>query len=88
MAKPRLPERWSKFLLGKPETGMDYQIVDVTLCDGRVIRDVAIAHNSIITEVRGCADIPFDPSAITQIEITHRKWDFQGEGFEGDPTAS
>jgi hypothetical protein len=26
-----LPERWSKFLLAHPETGMDYQVVAVTL---------------------------------------------------------
>ena len=27
----RLPEHWSKFLLAQPETGMDYQIVAVSL---------------------------------------------------------
>jgi hypothetical protein len=58
---------------------MDYQVVAVTLRDGRVIPNVAIVHHSIIAEVRGHADIPFDPSDITQIEVTHRKWDFQRE---------
>jgi hypothetical protein len=74
-----LPERWSKFLLAQPETGMDYQVVAVTLRDGRVIPDVAVVHHSIIAAVRGHADIPFNPSNITQIEVTHRKWDFQRE---------
>jgi hypothetical protein len=54
-----LPERWSKFLLTQPETGIDYQVVAVTLRDGRVIEDVAIVHHSLISEVHGYADIPF-----------------------------
>jgi hypothetical protein len=32
-----LPEHWSKFLLRQAETGMDYQVVAVTLRDGRVV---------------------------------------------------
>ncbi len=74
-------------MLDQPETGMDYQVVAVTLRDGRVIRDVAIAHHSIVSEVRGYADIPFDPSDITQIEVTDRKWDFQRESSGRDPAA-
>jgi hypothetical protein len=71
-----LPERWSKFLVGQPETGMDYQIVAVTLRDGNIIPDVAIIHCSIVGEVRGHSQIPFDPNDITHIEVTHKKWDF------------
>jgi hypothetical protein len=74
-----LGEHWSKFLLAQPETGMDYQVVAVTLRDGRVIPDVAVVHHSIVAEVRGRADIPFDPADITHIEVTHREWDFQRE---------
>jgi hypothetical protein len=55
---------------------MDYQIVAVTLRDGRVVEDVAIVHNSLVAEVRGHADIPFDRAEITDIKVTHRKWDF------------
>jgi hypothetical protein len=72
-----LPEHWSEFLLGQPETGMDYQIVAVTLRDGRLVEDVAVIHHSLISSVRGHADIPFDPVDITDIKVTHRKWDFQ-----------
>jgi hypothetical protein len=79
MVKPRLPEHWSKFLLGQPETGMTYQIVDVTLRDGPVVRDVAIIESSLVGQVRGHSDIPFDPADITRIEVSHRKWDFQRE---------
>ncbi len=58
---------------------MTYQIVDVTLRDGRVVRDVAIIGSSRIGEVRGHSEIPFDPADITNIEVTHKKWDFQRE---------
>jgi hypothetical protein len=74
-----LPEHWSKFLLAQTETGMDYQVVAVTLRDGRVIEDVAIVHHSLVSQVRGYTDVPFDPVDITAIEVTHRKWDFQHE---------
>jgi hypothetical protein len=74
-----LPEHWCKFLRDQPETGMDYQVVAVTLRDGRVIEDVAIVHHSLVSQVRGHTDIPFDPANITAIEVTHRKWDFQHE---------
>jgi len=39
-----MPEHWSKFLLAQPETGMQYQIVAVTLRNGRVVEDVAIVN--------------------------------------------
>ena len=72
-----LPKEWSEFLHKKPETGMDYQIVSVTLRDGRKVEDVAIIHSSIIGEVRGYPDVPFEPADITGIELTHRKWQFR-----------
>ena len=73
----RLPEHWSKFPLAHRETGMDYQIVAVTLRDGRVVEDVAIVQHSLVAEMRGHADIPFDRAEITDIKVTHRKWDFR-----------
>jgi len=79
MVTPRLPEHWIQFLARQPETGMTYQIVDITLRDGRVVRDVAIVGSSLVGEVRGHRDIPFDPADITHIEVTHNKWDFQRE---------
>ena len=61
---------------------MTYQIVDVTLRDGRVVRDVAIIDSSLIGEVRGHSEVPFDPADIEHIEVTHNKWDFQRERTE------
>jgi hypothetical protein len=82
-----LPEHRSKFLLTQPETGMDYQVVAITLRDGRVINDVAVIHHSVVSEVRGHSNIPFDPADITQIEVTHGKWKFQHERPETDRAA-
>ena len=56
---------------------MDYQIVAVTLRDGRVIEDVAIIGASLIGEVRGHDSVPFSPDEIIDIKVTHRKWDFR-----------
>jgi hypothetical protein len=80
MTVATLPEHWSTFLRDWPESGMDYQVVSVTLRDGRVIEDVAIVQQSLVSQVRGHTDIPFDPVDLTAIELTHRKWDFQHEG--------
>ena len=63
----------------QPETGMTYQIVDVTLRDGRIVRDVAIIQSELVGEVRGHAEIPFDPADTVDIKVTHNKWDFQKE---------
>jgi hypothetical protein len=76
MVTPRLPEHWSKFLLKQPETGMTYQIVDVTLRDGSIVRDVAITQSELVGEVRGYAEIPFDPADIVDMKVTHNKWEF------------
>ena len=72
-----LPKIWSEFLSKKPETGMGYQVVSVTLLDGQKIEDVAIIEARMIGEVRGHADVPFEPDDITNIELTHRKWVFR-----------
>lgn len=68
-----LPTTWSRFLSSKPETGMGYQVVAVTLRDGRRIEDVAIIDSHIIGEVRGHADVPFEPDDITDVELTHHR---------------
>jgi hypothetical protein len=72
-----LPKAWSDFLQTKSETGMGYQVVAVTLRDGRRIEDVAIIESHIIGEVRNHADIPFEPDDIVAIELTHNQWQFR-----------
>jgi hypothetical protein len=72
-----LPYVWSESLRHKPETGMGYQVASVMLRDGRTVEDVAIIECRMITEVRGHADIPFDPDDIVGIELTHNHWKFR-----------
>jgi hypothetical protein len=72
----RLTERWIRYLLAQPETGMGYQIVSVVLKDGRKF-DQVVVDSGFISKVRGHEVIPFDVSEITQILVTHDKWDFR-----------
>jgi hypothetical protein len=72
----RLPEKWIRYLLTHPETGMGYYIVSVVLKDGRRF-DQVIVDSGFITKVRGEEGIPFDVSEIDQIIVTHDKWEFR-----------
>ncbi len=72
-----LPEKWSEFLSDQPETGMDYQIGDVVLKDGSVIKDVAFVGSTLIGEVKGYENIPFNPNNIKEIHLTHKRWQFK-----------
>jgi len=61
---------------GKGETGMGYQTASITLEDGRVIDDVLIV-GCTIAEVRGHDTIPFSVDEISDIAVTHCKWEFR-----------
>ena len=71
----QLPEKWAPRLISQPETGMGYQTASVTLRDGSIIEDVLIVGGTI-TEVRGHDSIPFSAEDISDITVTHRKWNF------------
>jgi hypothetical protein len=43
-----LPKIWVDHLINLPETGMGYQIVDITMNDGSVFNGVKIINSSII----------------------------------------
>ena len=73
---PELPDKWAPCLLRQGETGMDYQTASITLQDGRVIDDVLIVGGTI-AEVRGYDTIPFSVGEISDITVTHRKWEFR-----------
>jgi hypothetical protein len=72
----QLPEKWARRLISQPETGMGYQTASVTLRDGSIIEDVLIVGGAI-TEVRGHDSIPFSTEDISDITVTHRKWNFR-----------
>jgi translation initiation factor IF-2 len=74
---PELPARWATWLASQSETGMGYQVVDVVLNDGRIVKDVAIVEAHMVAEVRGHPDVPFDPSEIAEVRLTHNRWVFR-----------
>lgn len=68
-----LPDDFSNFLKMQPETGMGYQIVTVYTMDGKWYERVLILNASEIATVDGKTDIPFNPSDIIRIVVTHDK---------------
>ena len=56
----RLPEKWTRFLVRQPESGMGYQRVDVRLANNREIKD-AVVFNAEEIELPGdCAHIEIE----------------------------
>jgi hypothetical protein len=71
----QLSSQWTKQLALMPETGMDYQIVSVTLKDGRRF-DQTVVVGGTLTKIRGIDGIPFTEDQIEKIVVTHDKRDF------------
>ena len=71
----KLPDRLARELASEPETGMGYQVVSVVLTDGRRF-DQGVVVEGQITEIRGLARVPFETDEISEVVLTHDKWDF------------
>jgi len=69
MEYKKLPDKWIKYLMSEPESGMGYQIVVITLTDGRQFDNVVVDSASAIVEIKGSDKIPFDPNDISSIEV-------------------
>jgi hypothetical protein len=74
----KVPEKFRSYLLSQRETGMGYWVVDVTLNDGKVYKQVVI-DSGYFTKVRGFSKIPFFPEQVEALEVTHQKWIFSEE---------
>jgi hypothetical protein len=59
------------------ETGIGYQVVLVTLKDGRHFDQVVVSYGFII-QVRGYQDIPFAPDEVSTVRVNHKGWNFRG----------
>jgi hypothetical protein len=69
-----LSPRWSTYLRDKPETGMSYQMVTVTLGDGRRFERVPCVGGYLSFEgLNGFWKVPFNESDISSIVVTHDK---------------
>jgi hypothetical protein len=51
----RLPEKWTRFLVHQPESGMGYQRVDVRLANNREIKDAVVFNAEEIELPDDCA---------------------------------
>jgi hypothetical protein len=72
-----LPIEWLDYLKRQPETGMGYQVVSLTLKDGRHFDHVLIADGQI-TQIRDWEEIPFTAQdEIKSMKVTHKKWKFK-----------
>jgi hypothetical protein len=58
------------------ETGIGYQVVSVTLKDGRCF-DQAIASEGRIIHVRGYEDVPFAADEVAKVRVNHKRWNFR-----------
>ena len=65
MTTVRLPEIWSERLVQLPESGMGYQKVNITLKQGRILKDV------IVLNAEECqSPETFDPSDILDVQLS------------------
>lgn len=62
-----------------PETGMGYQVVDIELSDGRIFKQ-AIVDSGHLTRIRGVDPIPFTELDISDVRVTHEKWNWKQGG--------
>jgi hypothetical protein len=65
-----LSERWTEVLATQPETGMGYQIVSVTLKDGRRFDNVTVV-GGIISRLPATVPEWFSDEEIEDILVTH-----------------
>ena len=65
----RLSPQWAELLLSLPETGMGYQVVDVTLRDGKTLPGLAVFNGQ---DMEPPPAESFDASDIVRIELHER----------------
>jgi len=70
-----LPDHWAEYLTSQPESGMGYWIVSVRLADGRQF-DRVVINGGVVTQVYGHNSVPFDADQITELWVTHDRWQF------------
>ncbi len=68
LKKFRLKGKWVNKLANMPESGMGYQIVDITLKDGQVIKEVTILYCDEVYIPDGCKK--FKEENIVKIEMS------------------
>jgi hypothetical protein len=64
----KLSEKWSNQLIEQPESGMGYQVVDVTLKDGKILRNLIVLWSEYL-QFEPSGYFMLDDSEIENIEV-------------------
>jgi hypothetical protein len=60
------------------DTGMGYQVVSVTLKNGKKYDQVVTSEGHVI-QVRGHKDVPFSPDDVAAVDVNHKSWNFRAQ---------
>lgn len=73
-----LSEQFSSALAQQKLTGRGYQIVDITLKDGRTYPNALVYCNREVTQIHGHerGDIPFTADQVEIVRVTHKQVTF------------
>jgi len=71
-----IPSELAEHLKRQRETGMGYQVVSVTLKDGKHF-DQVVASEGYIIQVRGHKDVPFCTEEVAAVDVNHKRWNFR-----------
>jgi hypothetical protein len=73
-----IPREHADRLRGHGETGPGYQVVSVTLKNGRRF-DHVVASEGCVIQVRGHKDVPFAADDVASVDVNHSRWNFRVE---------
>ena len=71
-----VPGAYVENLKQNKETGIGYQIISVTLKNGRYFEQ-AVASEGCIIQVRGYKEIPFAGDDVALVSVNHKRWNFR-----------
>jgi hypothetical protein len=71
-----IPREYAEGLRRHGETGMGYQIVSVTLKNGKHFDQVVTSEGYVI-QVRGHKDVPFTSDDVASVDVNHKRWNFR-----------
>ncbi len=73
-----IPREQADRLRGHGNTGPGYQVVSVTLKNGKHFDQVVTSEGCVI-QVRGHKDVPFAPDEVASVNVNHQPWNFRVE---------
>jgi hypothetical protein len=73
-----IPREQADLLKRQGETGMGYQVVAVTLKNGKKFDQVVTSEGHVI-QVRGHKDVPFNSEEVAAVAISPKPWNFRAQ---------